>query len=169
MLLTSWSRSTWVSTEDSTLYLLQSHSNYKLNYPSQLRTRLMEDFKCIWDRERQQNRKLVFYNSIKSSFEPKKYIGTLKLYLHTILHDIHNHELNIHVLFSNYVSTSLDKETAISVLSYLLLLWCIENTVSVQNMIVEFAIYSSIENSFLEFHLFLYMIKFTCYTVPVSR
>ena len=34
----------------------------------------MEDFKSIWDRERQQNRKLVFYNSIKSSFEHEKYI-----------------------------------------------------------------------------------------------
>ena len=64
----------WYRRLNSLQDLLQSHSNFKLNYPSQLRTRLMEDFKCIWDRERQQNRKLVFYNSIKSSFEPEKYI-----------------------------------------------------------------------------------------------
>ena len=34
----------------------------------------MEDFKSIWDRKRLQNCKLVLYNSIKSSFEPEKYI-----------------------------------------------------------------------------------------------
>ena len=54
--------------------LLQSYSNYKLNYSSQLRTRLEEDFKSIWDLERQQKRKLVFYNTITSSFGPEKYI-----------------------------------------------------------------------------------------------
>ena len=57
--------------------LLQSYSNYKLNYSSQLRTRLEEDFKSIWDLERQQKRKLVFYNTITSSFGPEKYIYML--------------------------------------------------------------------------------------------
>ena len=39
----------------------------------------MDDFKQIWENERQDNRKLVFYNSIKTTFEPEKYIdGQLK-------------------------------------------------------------------------------------------
>ena len=53
---------------------LQSHSNTMLNYPSQLRARLMGDFEDSWQSERQLNRKLGFYNSIKTTFKPEKYI-----------------------------------------------------------------------------------------------
>ena len=48
--------------------ILQSHSNYRLNYPSQLRSRLRTDFEEIWNQERQQMSKLKFYNMIKLGF-----------------------------------------------------------------------------------------------------
>ena len=51
---------------------LQSQSEHRLQYPSQLRSKLGEVFKDIWRKERLQNRKLTFYNSIKQSFESEK-------------------------------------------------------------------------------------------------
>ena len=54
--------------------ILQSHSETRLNYPSQYRARLMGDFEETWQREKLCNRKLGFYNSIKSTFEAEKYI-----------------------------------------------------------------------------------------------
>ena len=65
---------TWYRRINSLQEILQSHSTFRLNYPSQLRARLMEDFKQSWDSERHCNRKLAFYNSIKTSFGPEKYI-----------------------------------------------------------------------------------------------
>ena len=56
--------------------LLQSQSNVRLNFPSQLRSRLGENFKTIWNKERLENRKLKFYISLKSSFEAEKYIDS---------------------------------------------------------------------------------------------
>ena len=54
--------------------ILQSHSNYRLNYPSQLRSRLRTDFEEIWNQERQQNRKLKFYNMIKLGFAKEMFV-----------------------------------------------------------------------------------------------
>ena len=62
--------------------LLQTHSNIRLNYPSQLRSRLMGDFERTWDSERQANHKLVVYNSFKSSFGSEKYLYAQLGYKH---------------------------------------------------------------------------------------
>ena len=66
----------WYSRINSLQNLLQSHSNQRLNFPSQLRSRLREDFKQTWNEERMQNRKLAFYNSAKLTFEPERYIDS---------------------------------------------------------------------------------------------
>ena len=66
----------WYSRINSLQNLLQSHSNQRLNFPSQLRSRLREDFKQTWNEERMQNRKLAFYNSAKLIFEPERYIDS---------------------------------------------------------------------------------------------
>ena len=55
-------------------YLLQSHSKFRLDFPSQLRSRLMGDFEQIWDSDRQTNRLLGFYNLVKPLFGSEKYI-----------------------------------------------------------------------------------------------
>ena len=66
----------WYKRMNSLDDLLQSQSNFRLNFPSQLRSRLGENFKKIWNIERLGNRKLKFYNSLKSSFEAEKYIDS---------------------------------------------------------------------------------------------
>ena len=64
----------WYRRINSLQDLMQSHSTFRLNFPSQLRSRLMADFEHIWNSERLDNRKLAFYNSVKPTFEAEKYI-----------------------------------------------------------------------------------------------
>ena len=65
---------TWYRRTNALMNLLQSHSDKRLNFPSQHRAQLRLDFQHTWNQERRTNRKLQFYNSIKSSFKQERYI-----------------------------------------------------------------------------------------------
>ena len=66
---------TWYSRLSEFLRVLQSHSATVLNYPSKIRTQFKKMFDDIWNTDRSTNKKLQFYNSIKSSFEAEEYIS----------------------------------------------------------------------------------------------
>jgi exonuclease III len=54
---------------------LQSVSSRRLTYPNQFKTALRSTFINCWNDERQNNRKLSFYNTIKSEFTAEAYLN----------------------------------------------------------------------------------------------
>ena len=54
--------------------LIINHESSTHIYPSKLRTLLKGNFEQMWDRERHQNSKLSFYNTIKKSFAFEQYL-----------------------------------------------------------------------------------------------
>ena len=53
---------------------LSGKTKFEELYPSQIRKELETDFKTVWNVERQQNKKLAFYNDIKDEWKEEKYL-----------------------------------------------------------------------------------------------
>ena len=54
---------------------LQSGQSRRLTYPNQFKTALRSSFTNCWNEERQNNRKLSFYNTIKNEFTAETYLN----------------------------------------------------------------------------------------------
>ena len=68
----------WIKNLKSLKAGLEQHYQRSYTYPSQIRSGLKTWFEETWNSERQQNRKLCFYNQIKESFGTELYL-TLNL------------------------------------------------------------------------------------------
>ena len=54
---------------------LRSRSNQKVLSPKQTKETAQSVFEGVWDRERKQNKKLSFYNTVKDSFNIENYLS----------------------------------------------------------------------------------------------
>ena len=72
---------TWYQRLTSLQELASERARFPISYPNQLKRELKADFEECWNRERNSNKKLTFYNSVKTNFSTEVYCN-IKLGYH---------------------------------------------------------------------------------------